>query len=149
MDYVTFKGRNKMYDALLAFLQSSEEKIVRTTEDAPPELAVGLRLPITSGDIAFLLEDLYKGKSVVSNLSSRILILRWRKPTKSTLVRIEAQKSSNVKLRDLVCMTREEAIRHQREVLQGDKTLEELYDADTIATVEAKLKEAETYESYR
>lgn len=138
-----------MHDAILAALQSSEEKIVRMTEDVAPELAIGLRIPVTTGDVAFLVEELYKGKSAISDLAARVLLIRWRRPKQSILVRIETQKSSNLRLRDLVCMTRDEAIRHQREVLQGDKAPEDIYDADTIARVEAKLKEAEAFERYR
>lgn len=130
-------------------MQGSEEKLIRSAEGVPPELAVGLRLPIAPGDVAFLVDELYKGKSVVSNLPSRLQLIRWRKPTKSTIIRIDSQKSSDVRLRDLVCMTKEEAVRHQRDVLLGDKTLEDLYDADTIKGVEARLKEAEAFESYR
>ena len=101
------------------------------------------------GDVAFLVEEVYRGKSAVSGIPTRLVLIRWPKPKQSTLIKIEEQKSSDLRLRDLVCMTKEEAARHQREVLLGDKALSDIYDADTIERVEAKLNEAEAFERYR
>lgn len=153
LDYVPGKARDKMYDGILAFVQSSEEKIVRREIKIAPDEGLGLKIPLNPGDIAFLVEDLYKGKSVVTGLPTKLVLIRWRKPAGSALVRIgegeDEQKSSTVRIHDLVCMTKEEAIRHQKEVLHGSKTHEDLYSRDTIELVEAKLKEAREYEKYR
>lgn len=153
IDYVPGKARDKMYDGILAFVQSSEEKIVRQEIKIRPDEGLGLKVPINPGDIAFLVEDLYKGKSVVTGLPTKLVLIRWRKPSGSALVRIgegeDEQKSSNLKIYDLVCMTKEEAVRHQKEILQGSKTHEALYSKETIELVEAKLKEAREYQKYR
>jgi len=143
-----------MYDGILAFVQSSEEKIVRQEIKIRPDEGLGLKVPINPGDIAFLVEDLYKAKSVVTGLPTKLVLIRWQKPPAGTaLVRIgegeDEQKSSNVKIYDLVCMTKEEAVRHQREILQGTKTHEDLYSQETIELVESKLKEAKEYQKYR
>lgn len=139
-----------MHDGILAALQGSEEKILRImTPGHDANIALGLKIPITVGDVAFLTEEIFRGRSAITGLSTRLALLRWRKPTKSTLISIKDQKSTDVKLSDLVCMTKDEASRHEKEILKGDKTLEEIYDAETIAKVEGLMKEAAKYEKYR
>lgn len=153
MDYQPAKARDKMYEAILAFVQASEEKIVRMIEGGRPDICIGLKVPITPGDIAFLVEEAFRGRSAITGIPTKLVLVRWKKPQETTLVRIgegkDEQKSSNLRLRDLVCMTKEEATRHQKEVLQGDKSLEDLYDREVIELVEARQKEAEAYERHR
>ncbi|KAH9889126.1 ubiquitin-protein ligase molybdopterin-converting factor [Xylariomycetidae sp. FL2044] len=153
IDYVPAKGREKMYEGLLAAVQGGEEKILRHVESGDPGITLGLKLPMTVGDMAFLVEDIYKARSAITGLPTRLTLTRWKKPTDTTLVRIgegaDEQKSSNVKLHDLVCMTKDEAARHDKEVLRGHKTVEEVYDAATIERVEGLRREAAKYEKYR
>lgn len=139
-----------MHDGILATLQGSEEKILRhLTPGHDTTIAYGLKIPINIGDVAFLTEEVYRGRSVVTGLSTRLALLRWRKPTASTLINIEGQKSSDVRLSDLVCMTKEEATRHENEILKGGKKPEDIYDQATVEKVEELLKEAAKYEKYR
>ncbi|KAK4117734.1 hypothetical protein N656DRAFT_786387 [Canariomyces notabilis] len=153
IDYQPAKARDKMYDAILAYVQASEEKIVRMIEGGRTDVCIGLKVPITPGDIAFLVEEAFRGRSAVTGIPTKLVLTRWRKPLETTLVRIgegnAEQKSSNLRLRDLVCMTKEEATRHQKEILQGAKNLEDLYSREVIEMVEARQKEAEAYERYR
>ncbi|KAI1779240.1 ubiquitin-protein ligase molybdopterin-converting factor [Hypoxylon cercidicola] len=152
-DYVPAKGRDKMYDGLLAAVQGGEERILRHMTSGDASITLGLRVPITSGDMAFLVEEIFKGRSAITGLTTRLTLVRWRKPAKSILVRIgegpNEQKSSNVKLHDLVCMTKEEGIRHDKDVLRGDKKPEDIYDSATVEKVEALLKDIAKYEKYR
>jgi hypothetical protein len=39
--------------------------------------------------------------------------------------------------------------KHEKEVLKGDKNLEDVYDAATIARVEKRLAEEERFERFR
>ncbi|EGS23003.1 uncharacterized protein CTHT_0014830 [Thermochaetoides thermophila DSM 1495] len=153
MDYQPAKARDKMYESILAYVQASEEKIVRMIEGGRTDVCIGLKVPITPGDIAFLVEEAFRGRSAVSGIPTKLMLIRWKKPEKTTLIRIgegkDEQKSSNLRLRDLVCMTKEEAVRHLNEVLLGNKNLEELYDKEVIEKVEARQKEAEEYEKHR
>ena len=116
-------------------------------------VSVGFKIPITTGDVSFLTEEIYNGRSAVTGLSTRLNLIRWRKPAGTTLIKIgegaEEQKSSNVTLGELVCMTKEEATRHDKEILRGEKKLEDLYDQDTIDKIERLLKEAGEYARYR
>jgi hypothetical protein len=49
----------------------------------------------------------------------------------------------------LVCMTKEEATVHEREVLRGSKTPEEVYDKGIVELVETRIREEIGYEKYR
>ncbi|KAI0124684.1 ubiquitin-protein ligase molybdopterin-converting factor [Xylariales sp. AK1849] len=154
LDYVPAKGREKMYDGMLAALQGSEEKILRhMTPGSDPAISIGFKIPVTVGDVAFLAEEVFKGRSAITGIPTRLTLTRWRKPTTSTLIKIgegpNEQKSSDVKLSELVCMTKEEAARHEKEILRGERKLEDLYNAATIEKVEALLRDAATYEKYR
>jgi tRNA A37 threonylcarbamoyladenosine dehydratase len=147
-EYVPAKGREKMYDGILAQLQGSEEKIARAI--TPGEDAQGLKLAITSADVGYLVEEVYRGKSVLSGVPTRLALVRWRKPVGSSIeLGVEGQKSSKVQLKELVCMTREEASVHQREVVRGHKSPEELYDTGTVKLVEARIQEEIGYGVYR
>ncbi|KAF8853872.1 ubiquitin-protein ligase-like protein molybdopterin-converting factor [Acephala macrosclerotiorum] len=147
-EYLPAKGREKMYDGILAQLQGSEEKLVRATTLG--EDAQGLKLAISANDVGYVVEEIFRGKSAVSGVPTRLALCRWRKPTESTIdLSVEGQKSSRVLLRDLVCMTKEEAAVHEREVIRGDKTPESLYSKNIVDLVEARINEEIGYEKYR
>ncbi|KAI0437507.1 ubiquitin-protein ligase molybdopterin-converting factor [Xylaria telfairii] len=152
-DYLPAKGREKMYEGLLASVQGGEEKVLRYQTGDDPSITVGLKTPITTGDIAFLAEEIFKGRSVITGLTTRLILIRWRKPTGPILIKIgkgpNKQKSSNLQLNDLVLMTKEEGKRHDKAILRGSQQPEDLYDAATVAKVEAALKEIAAYEIYR
>lgn len=145
MDYAVGKGRFKMYEGILAYVQGVEEKVVRATTEGPPDISVGLKLPLTQDDIEFLTEEAYRGRSAVSGSTTKLVLIRWRKPTQSTLLRIGNQKSAIFKPQDLVVMTKEEAMRHLKDVIQGDKTLEDLYSPEVRERVEKKIEMIERY----
>lgn len=153
LDYAAGKGREKLYDQLLAGVQSTEQKIARAQNPDDPDVAVGLKVPITAGDVAFLAEDIFQGRSAITHIPTRLSLIRWSRPREATLLRLgegaDEQKSAKLRLSDLVCMTKNEAVIHLKEVLLGSKSLEDLYDTETIERVERRLKEAETFEKYR
>jgi len=62
------------------------------------------------------------------------------------MVKIGEQRSSNLKTHDLVLMTKEEATRHLKEVLLGDKTVRDLYSPEIIEKVESKQKIVDGYD---
>jgi tRNA A37 threonylcarbamoyladenosine dehydratase len=148
-DYVPAKGRERMYEGMLNAVKSVEDKLASRFH---PGL-VGLKLPITSSDIGLLADDLYHGRSIITGLSTRLVFIRWEKPEQSTVNFIgegkDSQKSCIIKLNDLVCMTKEEAARHEKSILTEGKSLEELYDTDTIVKVEERRKEVALYEKFR
>jgi tRNA A37 threonylcarbamoyladenosine dehydratase len=147
-EYIPAKGREKMYDGILAQLQGSEEKLVRLT--TPGEDAQGLKLGVSASDVGYVVEEVFRGRSVVSGVPTRLTLVRWRKPIGSTIeLGVEGQKSSKVKLSELVCMTKEEAAVHEREVLRGSKTPEEVYDKEIVELVETRIREEIGYQKHR
>lgn len=149
-DYVPAKGRDRMYEGILNYTQASEEKVHRLLR---PGLT-GLKIPLTLTDVAFLADDLYHGRSIITGVPTRLVLIRWHKPGEEDVVELEGengsvQKSARLRLSDLVCMTKEEAGRHEREVLKGGKKAEDIYDQETVKRIEAKRREIEEYEKYR
>lgn len=146
------KGREKLYETILSSLQNFFEKTARQVHGQDP---INLRLPISKDDIAFLVEEVYRGKSVVTGLSTRLVLIPWEKPARGFPMDLtygnekDGQKFTPLDLMNLVCMTKDEAARHEREVLRGDKKAEDLYDELVLQRVSLRRKEAETYEQYR
>lgn len=144
------KGREKLYDNILAAMQGMHEKLAKS--EAGQEFT-GLRLPLSKDDIGFLVEEIWRGKSIVSGLPNRLSLICWERPARGFLPVPEwekvGQKFIPLSFKDLVCLTKEEAIRHEREVLRGGKKPEEIYDKEVIQKATERMKEADFYENYR
>ncbi|KAG5939725.1 hypothetical protein E4U59_002933 [Claviceps monticola] len=149
LDYAPAKGREKMYEGIMTYVAGSEDRLARSLGLD----TVGLKTPLTMGDVAFLSEELYHGRSIISGISTKIVLIRWRRPEGPSMYVLgegkDVQKCSTVRLRDLVCMTKEEATRHEKEIFRAGKNLEELYDQEIIERVETKLASAANYEQFR
>lgn len=145
-DYLPAKGREKMYEGILSALQGHEERLVRTKGEEPR----GLKIAITQDDVGYIVEEIYHGRSVVTGLSTRLALVRWRKPEPGFInEQIPGQKSSSMQIGDLVLMTKDEATRHEKEVLKGDKTCEELYDEKVCKLVEDRMTEERMFRMER
>ncbi|KAK3365374.1 hypothetical protein B0H63DRAFT_542649 [Podospora didyma] len=147
LEYAQGKARDKMYDGILAFVQSSEEKIVRASPGAPQTSVSASkshhhrRYCLSSGRALQRAERChgYPDQARPSEMAEA----RGRKHScKDKRRRNYRAEILHLKLRDLVCMTKDEATRHQKEVLQGDKTLADLYGPEVIELVERRQKEA-------
>ncbi|KAL8738726.1 MAG: hypothetical protein Q9181_000548 [Wetmoreana brouardii] len=141
------KGREKMYDSILSGLQGLEERLAREAGQDP----LGLKIPVTKDDIGYIVEEVFRGKSVVSGLPTRLALTRWRRPKGGFRIdqRWDGQKSSTVQLEELVCMTKEEAATHEKEVLKGGKPPEVIYDVDVVQLVGRRGQEEEQYRRHR
>ncbi|KAI9671233.1 MAG: hypothetical protein M1829_004640 [Trizodia sp. TS-e1964] len=146
-EYLPIRGRDKLYDNIHANLQGLEERLIR----AAGADATGLKLPVTKDDVAYLIEEIFRAKSVVSGLSTRLALVRWRRPPPGVqeMQVWGAQKSVRLALADLVCLTKEEAGVHEREVLLGAKEPEDLYPAEVVELVRARMEEERVYEQFR
>jgi len=145
-DYLPSKARDKMYEGIHATLQAYEEKLARAIGKNP----IGLRIPLDADDVGYLIEEVFRGKSVVSGLSARLVLIRWRSPPKNFVAeKYPGQKTSMLKLTDLVCMTKPEAEKHFQDVLNGGKRPEGVYDKGVLDVVERRLAEEKEFEKYR
>lgn len=141
------KGREKMYESILSGLQGLEERLARNAGQDP----LGLKIPLTKDDVSYLVEEIFRGKSVISGLPTRLALTRWRAPKDGFRVdqRWNGQKHSRVQLDELVCMTKEEAKTHEEEVLKGGKLPEVVYDVEVVALVERRREEERQDRKYR
>ncbi|KAJ5536670.1 hypothetical protein N7513_009856 [Penicillium frequentans] len=151
MDYsMSNKGRDKMYDTALGNLQACSERLNKQIAGEDP---ISLRIPVSKDDIAFLTEEVWRGKSGISGLQNRLVFVPWETPARGwgivTTWQQDGQKLLPLELTNLVCMTKEEAAYHEREVLRGGKKVEEVYDELVLQRVNLRRKEAEEYEQYR
>ncbi|KAF2665867.1 hypothetical protein BT63DRAFT_404538 [Microthyrium microscopicum] len=145
-EYVAAKSRDKMYDGLLGALLGQEERLARATGGD----TVGLKLSLTADDAGYVADEMYRGRSAVSGLSTRLVLTRWRKPEPGFFDdSIPGQKLVKLSTSDLVCMTKEEAAQHMKLVLQGDKTPEEVYDQKVCDLVQRRIDEDASLEKYR
>ena len=141
------KDRVKLYDNILSALHGSEERLVKQ-EGKDNQ---GLRIPITKEDVGYLVEEVYRGKSVVSGLPTRLALIRWQPTDKEPKILecSQGQRSVELDLSDLVCMTKEEAAIHEREVLMGGKSAEALYDEAVLAQVRRRREDERHYSQFR
>lgn len=151
VDYNTGgKYREKMYEGIYGALRGQEERLVRVTSGSIP---IGLRLPVTTEDVAYLVEEVWRGRSAVSGCPTRLVLVRWEKPSDGHFVdpvlTKEGQLLARFNMEDLVCMTKEEAAKHEKAILLGDKSVTDLYDATVIDTVQRRRREEQKYSKYR
>lgn len=145
-DYLPSKARDKMYDGILGALQGAEERLARSMGFE----SQGLKIPLTQDDVGYLVEEVYHGRSIISSLSTRLVLSRWNKPAEDFIdKRTPGQKNSLLQMKDLVLMTKEEATKHEKEILKGDKKAEDLYDAKVVELVRKKMAEEEKFERFR
>lgn len=145
-DYLPSKSRDKMYDGILGALQGAEERLAKSRGFD----FQGLKIPITQDDVGYLVEEVYHGRSVISGLSTRLALIRWNKPTGDLIdKRTPGQKNSLLQMKELVLVTKEEATKHEKEVLKGEKSPDDLYDKKVLDFVTRKMKEEEKYERFR
>jgi len=141
------KGRDKMYESILQNVQGMEERLAK----AEGENVLGLRTAVTKEDVGYLIEEVFRAKSVISSLATRLTLVRWRSPEGGyqAVTQFEGQKSSKLKLKELVCMTKEEASVHEKTVLVGGARPEDVYDAAVVELVNRRHGEEAAYDRYR
>ena len=146
-EYLPSKSRDKMYDGILGALQGAEERLARSMHLDDGQ---GLKIALTPDDVGYLVEEVYRGRSVVSGLSTRLVLIRWHKPHQHFIdLSTPGQKCSLLKMKDLVLMTKEEAAKHEKKVLSGKKKAKDVYDLETIERVMKVMREEERFERFR
>lgn len=152
-EYIASKGREKMYEGILAQLQGLEERLARATFEPTPGAkfdSQGLRIPVNSDDVGYLVDEVYRGRSVISGLTARLALVRWRKPQGQWVdTKTPGQKSVRLDFDELVCVTKDEMLAHEKNVLKGDLSPEEAYGAEVAALVEQRREEERGYRAQR
>lgn len=144
------KSREKLFAAMLTALQALEVKLLRSVTGAIP---IGLRIPLSIEDVAYVVEEVFRGKSVASGLTTRLALVRWQKPKDGYQIDPTWQKEGQVcvklELGDLVCLTKEEAQRHEREILRGDKSPRDFYEPRVLSLVAKRHQEELVFSKFR
>lgn len=145
--YVASKSREKMYDGILATLQGQEERVARSHGFDP----LGLRLPVTADDVGYLVEEVFRGRSVISGLGSRLALTRWYRPqAKWVDTSTPNQKADLLSLGDLVCMTKDEMLAHEKFLLADSTTNpDDVYGKEVVERIRARWEEEQAYRSQR
>ncbi|KAK6540819.1 hypothetical protein TWF694_008207 [Orbilia ellipsospora] len=132
----------------------------------------GLKVPITETDAGYIVEEVFKGRSVVSGLGNRLQLVRWYpllpgkfedgNPGGEAGVVDEVQVKKRLekvgvgvdgalflKLQDLVVMTKEEVKVHEKRVLIGGESPAVVWGEDVQAEVEKRWKEERAFSQWR
>lgn len=145
-EYSQGKARDKMYDGILAQFQGLEERIAKQAGLDP----IGLRIPMTADDVGYLIDEVFRGRSVVSGLATRLALVRWQKPRGEWIdTKIAGQKVDKVDFGDVVCMTKDEMLRHELLVLKEGRPVEEVYDTGVLELVEKRRREERAFRPQR
>lgn len=154
-EYIASKGREKMYEGILAQLQGLEERVARaiykpSSDESSTFDTQGLRIPVNSDDVGYLVDEVYRGRSVISGLAARLALTRWRKPAGEWVdTKTPGQKCTRLDLGELVLMTKDEMLQHEKLVLKGDLSPEEAYGPEVAALVEQRRAEEKGYREQR
>ncbi|KAF2162803.1 hypothetical protein M409DRAFT_57866 [Zasmidium cellare ATCC 36951] len=145
-DYLPSKAREKMYEGILAQLQGLEERVAKHNGLDP----VGLRMPVNADDVGYLVEEVFRGRSVVSGLASRLALTRWRKPSGDWIdTRTPGQKADKLQFDDLVCMTKDEMLQHEQMILKEGRQPEDVYGREILTLVAKRQEEERNFRSQR
>ncbi|KAJ8098249.1 hypothetical protein POJ06DRAFT_258959 [Lipomyces tetrasporus] len=126
-EYIVGRNRVKTYDSVLHHLAGQKMRLEGSQ-----------KLPLDTEDIGYLVEEVFRGRSVVSRESggSRIALTKWHLEDGWTA-------------QNIVLMTKEEAKRHEARVLKGGEKVENVYPQAVIDLVRRRLEEEKVYSRFR
>lgn len=125
-EYVEGKNRIKVYDGLLQSLAGQEARIGHLEQ----------RTPVSLKDVPYIVEEVFRGKSVVSNYSTRLTLSRW-------------DPSQELSFQNIVLMTKDEQKKHEERVLKGGEKLEDVYSEEVLKRAEMRFSQERYYSTFR
>lgn len=126
VEYVEGKNRYKIYDGILQSLAGQESRLGHLEQ----------RTPVALRDVPYIVEEVFRGKSVISNFSTRLTLSRWD-PTKE------------LSYQNVVVMTKDEQKNHENRVLKGGETLEDVYSEEVLERVKHRFAQERYYSTFR
>lgn len=121
------KNRYKVYDSLLQSLSGQQTRIGIPSQRTP---WVGM------SDVQYILEEVWRGKSPVSGLATRLTLSRW-------------YPDQELGMQNVVVLTKEEQKEHEQRVLLGGEKIEDVYPKDVIERVLHRFEEEKYYAKFR
>ncbi|KAK9472087.1 uncharacterized protein V1510DRAFT_418593 [Dipodascopsis tothii] len=127
VEYIEQKARVKVYDAVLHALSGQSMRLTGSQQ-----------LPFDANDITYLVEEVFRGKSVVSGVAanSRVALSQW-------------DPARPLALDNVVLLTKDEAKAHERDVLVPKRAPGDVYGAAVLSTVAARQAEEACYRAFR
>lgn len=125
-EYVEGKNRIKHYDGLLQSLAAQQARLGHPDQ----------RTPVALRDVPYIVEEVFRGKSVVLNYLTRLALSRWH-PDRKLL------------FQNVVVMTKDEQKAHEERVLKGGERLEDVYGADVLDRVAKRFDNERYYSTFR
>lgn len=122
------EGRNRInkYDLLLASFVAQQKRMGYLEN----------RSLLQVRDVAYAVEEVWKGKLGISGFSTRPSLSRWLA-------------EGPADLQNTVLMTKEEREVHEQRVLQGGESVEAVYSPEVLAKVQQRFAEEKWYSQWR
>ncbi|EMG50033.1 putative mitochondrial outer membrane protein [Candida maltosa Xu316] len=120
------KNRYKVYDDLLQSLAGQQTRIGRTDQ----------RVQIAMHEVNYLLEDVFRGKSPISNYSTRLTLSRW-------------DPKKELSLQNVVIMTKDEQRNHENRVLNGGEALEDVYSKEVLDLIQKRFADEAYFSQFK
>ncbi|QEU61429.1 Tcd1/Tcd2 [Kluyveromyces lactis] len=126
MEPIEGKNRIKLYDGIYQSLASQMTRIGQKDQ----------RIPIALSDIGYIVEEVWRGKSPVSNYSTRLTLSKWD-PTKP------------VSIQNVILLTKDEQREHEARILNGTETFSDVYSKEALAMINKRFQEELYYSQFR
>lgn len=126
IDYVEGKNRYTSYESIYQSLAGQQLRIGETDQ----------RVPILVADVAYIVQEVYRGKSVVSEFLLRLTLLRW-------------DPAKELSFQNIVVLTKEEQKQHETRVLNGKEDLETVYLPQILEKVAARFEQERYYSLWK
>lgn len=120
------KNRYKIYDGILQSLAGQQSRLGHLDQ----------RTPISLNDVSYILEEVFHGKSPISNYSTRLTLSRW-------------DPSKDLSYQNVVIMTKDEQKKHEERVLKNGEKINDVYSPEVIERVNKRFAEEKFYSQFR
>ncbi|RKP28482.1 ubiquitin--protein ligase molybdopterin-converting factor [Metschnikowia bicuspidata] len=124
-EYVEGKNRIKSYDGIFQSLAGQQARIGHPDQ----------RTPVAMRDVPYIVEEVFRGKSVVSNYSTRLTLSRWRP-------------DAELSFQNIVVMTKDEQRVHEEQVLKPRVAPETVYGDDVVRRAEMRFAQERYYATF-
>lgn len=126
VEYVEGKNRYKVYDGILQSLAGQQSRIGHSDQ----------RTPIALKEVPYIVEEVFRGKSPISNYSTRLTLSRW-------------DPAQELGFQNVVVMTKDEQKMHEDRVLKGGEKLDDVYGEDVLRRVAERFAQEKYYSTFR
>ena len=126
LEPVEGKNRIKVYDGIYQSLAGQMSRVGIPSQ----------RIPLALKDVSYLVEEVFKGKSPISGISTRLTLTKW-------------DPSKPISLQNVVVLIKNEQKVHEDRVLKGKESLQDVYDAKVLKLVSQRFREEAYYSQFR